>query len=105
MQRAALGMLMAICLGLGTATAISKPAQAGSEFEYKIIGCAGPDMTSPPGEQSYNVIFSSTPGDVGQSCEAVMSALGAEGFRLIEVRTDTILRGGNLHYLQRRKKI
>lgn len=104
MQRAALGMLLTICLGLSTMTAISRPAQAGDEFEYRILGCSGPvDFTDP--RKFFDVVFSSSPGDVGQPCEAVISALGAEGFRLIEVRASQVPPIGYLHYLQRRKKI
>ena len=96
----------ATAFALGLLGIVTLPGQLSADDDsndYRIIGCEGPrEPPIPPFEPSYTVSFSSSPGDVGQPCEVVLSALGNQGFRLIEVRTDNVFQVGNLHYLERR---
>ena len=99
--------LLAAALGLAALIVLPESANADSapSFDYRIIGCEGPsEPPVPPFEPSYTVSFSSSASDVGQPCEDVLTALGNQGFRLVEVRTDNIFQVGNLHYLKRRNQ-
>lgn len=96
--------LTAFALGLFALLALSGFARADTvSNDYRIIGCLAPSEFPPPPEITYFVGFSSSPGDVGQPCEDVLTALGNQGFRLIEVSEEIIFRGGRLHYLERRR--
>ena len=104
MRRPFLSILTALAFGSIALGATSGYAQAGSSNDYRLIGCKevepGVPPTPPP---AYDVIFSSSPEDIGLPCETVLTSLGNQGFRLIEVRTDDVFNIGDLHYLQRSK--
>ena len=100
--------LTAIAFGLVALGATSAAALAESNKEYRIIGCEEPfnpgSPSDPPPPQSFNVIFSSVPEEVGQPCEDVMTSLGAQGFRLVDFREARLNYIGRLHYLERHVK-
>ena len=89
-------------LGLVALIGLPGSANADEGNEYRIIGCSAQEPPVPPFDPTYVVRFSSSPADVGQTCEAVLTSLGLQGFRLIEVRSDNVFDAGNLHYLERR---
>lgn len=95
--------VIALALGLGL-----DPAYGGEAAEYRIIGCSPSQVFSfpPPVPVPFKVTFSSVPGDIGLDCEVVLNTLGADGFKLIELRDEAFplsgMQGrGTFHYLER----
>ena len=107
MPRRVQSTLAAFAFGLFALLALSGFARADTESDdYRIIGCIGPiEPPVEPFEPTYTVGFSSSPDELGQSCEDVFTALGSQGFRLIEVgEPENFLEGiPRLHYLERRR--
>ena len=115
MPKVFLGTLAATAVGLAaltiaTGSAYTEDGDGG--VDYRLIGCVGPpDGPFPqPTDPTFTVSFSSSPDDIGEPCESVLTSLGKMGFRVIEVRPELNFSGigpeariGALHYLERRK--
>ena len=105
------GTLTAIACGLTVAAAASGSALADDDegAEYRLLGCiANEDPTLPPFGPTFTVNFSSSENDVGLPCEDVLTQLGGQGFRLIEVSPNFEINGQQLAaqsllYLERRQ--
>lgn len=89
--------------------ALSGSALADAENDYRVLGCDQAEDASPvPGDPAEFVVVSSfVPEEIGQPCETVMTTLGSQGFRLIDVVVRSEFFGGGiqnvgvLHYLER----
>lgn len=94
--------VISLALGLGL-----DPAFGAGSAEYRIVGCSPAQVFSfpPPVPVPYKVTFSNVPGEIGLECEVVLSALGADGFKLIELRDEAFplsgMGNGTFHYLER----
>ncbi len=93
--------IFALAFGLGL-----DPAYGGATNEYRIVGCSPTDPTTfpPTLPNPFKVTFSSVPDDIGLDCEVVLNALGADGFKLIELRDEAVsvfFERGTFHYLER----
>lgn len=112
MQRMFAILLAAVSLGPLAIAAVPGIALADGGRQYRVLGCDLLDDPSvpppPPGSNAAFVVVSSlSPEEFGQPCETVLSSLGDQGFRLIEVRVRSEFFGagmpsvGVLHYLER----
>ena len=112
MQKNILGIPTAAAVGLVAMTGLTEIALAGEGNEYRVIGCDAaevlpPAPPPPPGTPADFVVVSSFSSDeIGLPCEAVLTALGEQGFRLVDafIRSEFIdpMRSlGVLHYLER----